>query len=114
MVSKEYLKIKDQTRVLVTINDDTKRKETAEILASQFNELQKTNSELDSFVYSASHELRAPLSSVLGLIQLIKMEGVDPKLYQHIDMMEISIERLDSFIKDIIEYSRNKHKNIES
>ena len=113
LVSKEYLKIKDQTRVLVTINDDTKRKETAEILASQFNELQKTNSELDSFVYSASHELRAPLSSVLGLIQLIKMEGVDPKLYQHIDMMEISIERLDSFIKDIIEYSRNKHKNID-
>ncbi|WP_198033526.1 PAS domain S-box protein [Maribacter sp. 1_2014MBL_MicDiv] len=113
LVSKEYLKIKDQIRVLVTINDDTKRKETAEILASQFNELQKTNSELDSFVYSASHELRAPLSSVLGLIQLIKMEGVDPKLYQHIDMMEVSIERLDSFIKDIIEYSRNKHKNIE-
>ncbi|MEO9480577.1 MAG: PAS domain S-box protein [Maribacter dokdonensis] len=113
LVSKEYLKIKDQTRVLVTINDETKRKETAEILASQFNELQKTNSELDSFVYSASHELRAPLSSVLGLIQLIKMEGVDPKLYQHIDMMEISIERLDSFIKDIIEYSRNKHKNID-
>jgi len=113
LVSKEYLKIKDQTRVLVTLNDDTKRKETAEILASQFNELQKTNSELDSFVYSASHELRAPLSSVLGLIQLIKMEGVDPKLYQHIDMMEVSIERLDSFIKDIIEYSRNKHKNIE-
>ncbi|MEP2056541.1 MAG: PAS domain S-box protein [Maribacter litoralis] len=113
LVSKEYLEIKDQKRVLVTINDDTKRKETAEKLATQFIELQKTNSELDSFVYSASHELRAPLSSVLGLIQLIKMEGVDPKLYQHIDMMEISIERLDSFIKDIIEYSRNKHKNIE-
>ncbi|VXB48122.1 PAS domain S-box protein [Maribacter litoralis] len=113
LVSKEFLEIKDQKRVLVTINDDTKRKETAEKLATQFIELQKTNSELDSFVYSASHELRAPLSSVLGLIQLIKMEGVDPKLYQHIDMMEISIERLDSFIKDIIEYSRNKHKNIE-
>ncbi|SIQ02959.1 PAS domain S-box protein [Maribacter ulvicola] len=109
LVFKEILKIKDELKVLVTLIDDTKRKETAEILASQFLELQKTNSELDSFVYSASHELRAPLSSVLGLIQLIQMEDVDPKLYQHLSMMEKSIERLDDFIKDIIEYSRNKH-----
>jgi len=113
LISKELLRIKNKITILVTLIDDTKRKETAEILASQFTELQKANSELDSFVYSASHELRAPLSSVLGLIHLVQMEEVNPKLHQHLDMMEKSIERLDSFIKDIIEYSRNKHKKIE-
>ena len=107
------LRLKGQVSYLVNIFDDSKRKEAEGNLETQFHELQKTNSELDSFVYSASHELRAPLSSVLGLIQLIHMEDIDPKLFQHLNMMEKSIERLDDFIKDIIEYSRNKHLAIK-
>lgn len=103
------LYLKGEISYLVNIFDDSKRKEAESNLETQFHELQKTNSELDSFVYSASHELRAPLSSILGLIQLIQMEDINPKLFQHLNMMEKSIERLDDFIKDIIEYSRNKH-----
>ncbi|WP_299318220.1 PAS domain S-box protein [uncultured Maribacter sp.] len=107
------LRLKDQNSYLVNIFDDSKRKEAEGNLETQFHELQKTNSELDSFVYSASHELRAPLSSVLGLIQLIQIEDIDPKLFQHLNMMKKSIERLDDFIKDIIEYSRNKHLTLK-
>lgn len=109
LISIAPLYLKGEISYLVNIFDDSKRKEAESNLEAQFHELQKTNSELDSFVYSASHELRAPLSSVLGLIQLIQMEDIDPKLFQHLNMMEKSIERLDDFIKDIIEYSRNKH-----
>jgi PAS domain S-box-containing protein len=95
------------------IRDTTDRKELQEILEAQNIELKKTNSELDSFVYSASHELRAPLSSVLGLIQVIQLEENEPNLVLHLNMMKKSIKRLDDFIKDIIEYSRNKHLEIE-
>ncbi|TDS18591.1 PAS domain S-box-containing protein [Maribacter caenipelagi] len=109
LISIAPLYLKGEISYLVNIFDDSKRKEAESNLEAQFHELQKTNSELDSFVYSASHELRAPLSSVLGLIQLIQMEDINPKLFQHLNMMEKSIERLDDFIKDIIEYSRNKH-----
>lgn len=109
LMSITSLQLKGKNNFLVNIFDDSKRKEAEANLETQFHELQKTNSELDRFVYSASHELRAPLSSVLGLIQLIQMEDIDPKLFQHLNMMEKSIERLDDFIKDIIEYSRNKH-----
>ncbi|MDO6471647.1 PAS domain S-box protein [Maribacter sp. 1_MG-2023] len=107
------LRLKGQISYLINIFDDSKRKEAEGNLETQFHELQKTNSELDSFVYSASHELRAPLTSVLGLIQLIQIENIDPKLFQHLNMMKKSIERLDDFIKDIIEYSRNKHLAIK-
>ncbi|KKO04987.1 hypothetical protein LCGC14_0078060 [marine sediment metagenome] len=113
LISIEPLNFNNKENFLVSLFDDTKRKEAEINLENQYFELQKTNSELDSFVYSASHELRAPLSSVLGLIHLIQMEEIDPKLFQHINMMEKSIVRLDSFIKDIIEYSRNKHVQVK-
>jgi signal transduction histidine kinase len=70
-------------------------------------ELKKTNSELDRFVYSVSHDLRAPITSVLGLIQITKNEQ-DPEVRaQYFMLMESSLRRLDSFIHDIIDYSRN-------
>ncbi|SHJ56807.1 PAS domain S-box-containing protein [Maribacter aquivivus] len=113
LLSMAPLYLNNKKSYLVNIFDDSKRKEAESNLETQFHELQKTNSELDSFVYSASHELRAPLSSVLGLINLIQLEDINPKLFQHLSMMEKSIERLDDFIKDIIEYSRNKHLAIK-
>tara|TARA_R110002074_G_scaffold375113_3_gene551673 strand:+ start:14307 stop:17771 length:3465 start_codon:yes stop_codon:yes gene_type:complete len=113
LVSIEPLYFNQKENYLINLIDNSKRKEAEEALKSQYIELKKTNSELDSFVYSASHELRAPLASILGLIQLILMEEQEPQLALHLNMMVKSIERLDDFIKDIIEYSRNKHVEIK-
>jgi signal transduction histidine kinase len=75
------------------------------------DELQKANTELDRFVYSASHDLRAPLSSLLGLIEVAKLDhhGVD----HYLDMMKTKIHDLENFIKEIISYSRNSRMDIK-
>jgi signal transduction histidine kinase len=70
-------------------------------------QLKKLNTELDRFVYSASHDLRAPLASLLGLIDLSKKEDLSPTLEQCLKLMNKSIVKLDSFISDITDYSRN-------
>lgn len=114
LVSIEPIKYNNKENYLVTLVDDTKRKKAEEALEQQNSQLMKTNSELDQFVYSASHELRAPLTSLLGLIDLSKKEKTNPSLRLNLQMMEKSITRLDDFIKDIIEYSRNKHLKVNN
>lgn len=73
--------------------------------------LQKTNAELDRFVYSASHDLRAPLSSLLGLIEVAKLDHASVDHY--LDMMKYKIHDLEDFIKEIISYSRNARMDVK-
>jgi len=68
-------------------------------------ELTKVNQELDRFVYSASHDLRAPLSSMAGLIHLAQRDQSDAQTY--LSLMDNRVKVMDNYIKDIVEYSRN-------
>ena len=77
-------------------------------------ELIKVNSELDRFVYSASHDLRAPLASILGLVKLTKLDNDPKNRMEYLEMVERSIHKLDGFIHDIINYSRNARTELES
>lgn len=95
-----------------TIDDITERKMTEEKLKIQFAELQKTNYELDRFVYSVSHDLRAPLASILGLINVAEMEKPSPSFKNYLALIRNSINRLDGFIKDILDYSRNSRMDV--
>ncbi|ADR21718.1 hypothetical protein MATR_06490 [Marivirga tractuosa] len=72
--------------------------------------LMKVNSELDGFVYSASHDLRSPLASLLGLINLGRSDTQNIELY--LDKMEKSVKRLDDFIAEIIDFSSNERKEV--
>ncbi|MDB5014681.1 MAG: barA 2 [Daejeonella sp.] len=77
------------------------------------NELLKTNADLDSFVYSASHDLRAPLTSILGLVNLIKIKVQQPEILDLLNLMVVCVHSLDTFIKDIIDFSRNSRTEVE-
>jgi signal transduction histidine kinase len=92
---------------------ESKVRERTRQLQRQNNELQKVNKELDSFVYRVSHDLRAPLSSLLGLVQLIKITVNEKQQQQFIDLMPKAIQRLDHFIQEIIELSRNTRLAVE-
>jgi PAS domain S-box-containing protein len=99
--------------ILGTYEDVTKRKQVEKKLYEQNTALQKLNAELDNFVYRASHDLRAPLMSVLGLAQLMKLTEEREKQFEYLELIVKSIGKLDAFIKDIIDFSRNSRMAVE-
>jgi signal transduction histidine kinase len=117
----DYVLKTNLTRLPVAISNaletkelEHKRKEDEESIRIRNNELVKINKELDSFIYSVSHNLRAPLSSVLGLVNLAKIEipeKENPSL-RYLGLIEESVNKLDMTIKDILDYSRNSRVEI--
>lgn len=94
---------------------EVERNKAESSLLEQNTQLTKINKELDRFVYSASHDLRAPLKSILGLVRLAKVdckEGNIELLQECLMMIEQSIFKLDTTIKEIINYSRNTRTEI--
>ncbi len=96
------------TGILAFARNISERKIFEEKLLKQNAELHRINQELDRFVYSTSHDLRSPLTSVLGLIELSKEQiEKEDKIHAYLQMMESAIINLDNVIKSILEYSKS-------
>jgi len=86
--------------------DITERKKVEE-------ELKVRNTELDNFVYKVSHDLRAPLSSILGLVNLSQMPNNDDNPHMYIDLIGQKVEQLDNFINDVLSHSKNLKMDVK-
>ena len=77
----------------------------------QFVQLQRLNDELDSFIYHASHDLRSPLATMIGLINLVEIDKqIDLKKY--CNMMKERVTYLDELLKDIATIAYNNKSEI--
>lgn len=75
-------------------------------------ELDQTNRELDRFVYSVSHDLSAPLKSILGLVNISRITKESTDHHQYLSRIETSVVKLEMFISEILDYSKNKRQKI--
>lgn len=82
-------------------------------IENKHKELKKINTEMDAFVNRTSHDLRAPLTSILGINTLAKEEKNKDTVNKYLAMQEKTLLRMDSLISDIIDFSKNKRLNLE-
>ena len=88
-----------------SILDITEIRMAQDELRNKVVELEKLNSELDHLVYRTSHDLRAPVASLLGLIELTGIdENFNPDKFREILVSQV--KRLDVIIRDIIAYRK--------
>lgn len=100
-------------KVVSFVRDITANKQKQKQILLQNMKLKVLNEELDSLVYKASHDLRAPLASMMGLLYLLKDEKREDIRGEYMAALEKSAKRMDCFIHEIINLSRGKHNKLD-
>lgn len=100
--------------LMISVGSDiTELEENRIQLTANNEELRKVNHELDRFVYSVSHDLRAPIASIKGLLSLMDGDDSDEKIQAtYLTMMATVAERMDNVIFEILDYSRNSRLDV--
>lgn len=98
----------------LNVSSESELIQLAEVVHGKNVRLEKTNAELDRFLYSTSHDLRSPLSSIKGLVNIARRETSDGHMLPYFNMMIDRVDKLDLFIRDIIDYSKNERMEVRS
>jgi len=85
------------------VNDRTKR------LNESFQNLLISNQRLDHFTYKSAHDLKGPISSILGLTNLLQLElngSGNKATAEYIEMVKDTSLKMDQLLKRIIQSSQ--------
>ncbi len=96
---------------LLQVSDLTNMVYRERLLLDQANNLERTNADLERLGYIVSHDLRAPLTSVQMLADLMSEElaeadNPNEAHQEYMDQMKAALGRMDRLILDLLEYSR--------
>ena len=80
----------------------------------QLAELQRLNHEIDTLVYHASHDIRAPLTTILGLTHLITLDNPTSTTGEYNGMIQEQIRHLDSLLKSLVNITYNNKTELRN
>jgi PAS domain S-box-containing protein len=101
--------------ISVIARDITERKKAEEILKSKFEELSRSNAELEQFAYVSSHDLQEPLRMISSYLQLLqrRYQGkIDEKADKYIYYAVDGASRMQVLINDLFSNSRFEQKHM--
>lgn len=98
----------------VLVRDVTKRQKIETELHSKNEQINKLTAQMEKFLYSTSHDLRSPLTSILGLVNLMRMESLDDSFEEYTTKIEVSAMKLDGIIKNIMSFSKATYQRRKS
>jgi len=98
------------------IRDVTREREILFNLEKSATDLARLNKMKDSFLGIASHELKTPLTVIMGYAELILTEApekVDPNVLDMVQNIANAAARLDNIVKDMVDVSMIDEKRLE-
>jgi PAS domain S-box-containing protein len=88
------------------INQNVQMAAQGEELKATLEELSERNFELDQLMYKTSHDLRSPLSSIMGLVNLANLDKDTASRDSYLSKISGRIKKLDEFIRSMLDYAR--------
>lgn len=96
--------------VVHDISDRVKTEEYVNDLQTRFDKL---SMELDQFVYSASHDIRSPISTALGLVNLMRLELKDETTEKYVSMLKQSLIKLENYAGELTGFGKNSKNRLD-
>jgi signal transduction histidine kinase len=87
--------------------------EANELLLRKNTELRKINLELDQFAYRTSHDLKAPVTSLKGLIKVAELSSSREEITRCHEMMKERLHSLEELIRGILDLSKNARTEVD-
>jgi two-component system sensor histidine kinase/response regulator len=94
----------EETDVLSAIEEANKFYVANSLLTVKHDELQKAYNELNKFAYSVSHDIRGPISGILGAIEVAQDISDIDEIKQMLSLMEKSLKKLDMYVLNMNDY----------
>ncbi|MCG6970844.1 MAG: response regulator [Gammaproteobacteria bacterium] len=85
------------------------RERLEELVASRTAQLNVSNQEMETFIYTVSHDLRSPLRSVSGFCHMLMddyAESLDAQAMDYMQRIRDGVHRMDALIDDLLNLSR--------
>jgi PAS domain S-box-containing protein len=115
LVSYDQIELNGEIYLLATVQDITQRLEQEKRKTELLEQLKQANQELESFTFTVSHDLRAPLRAIGGYIQILQLkygENLSEDEKQLIDRIKIQTKRMGNLIDDLLAFSRQNKTEI--
>ena len=115
-IAKDAAQLHRELKILNTEQSNNLERMNAMIIErdEQAEQLSKVNNQMEKFLYSTSHDLRSPISTIMGLVNLMRLEIKDQKVNDYVSKIESSATKLDNTIQNIISYSKSTYQRLKS
>lgn len=115
---RDITEIKMAEDKLTRLNEELRKQNLAlasreEELNVALRELSDRNFELDQLVYKTSHDLRSPLTSILGLVNIAKIDEDREHQAEYLGRIEKSILKLDEFVRSMLNYAKASRTEVK-
>jgi len=103
-------------RYMAIRHDITDKKQRQVELKHYRKKLEKTNENLEKFAYTAAHDMKSPLNSAMGLIDIIEMElkgNENQEVMTYLDLLKDTFNNTRQLVSGILEYSKTGFSDIE-
>ncbi|GAA4298942.1 ATP-binding protein [Aestuariibaculum suncheonense] len=106
-----YLQAKKSSREAIESNETLIK--LNKTLKQEKDRAKKASQAKTEFLSNMSHEIRTPLHAIIGFIELLKSDNLEPTHKEYIDLMDKSSSNLLGLVNDILDFDKIESGNTE-